>query len=101
MFCKHPRKYILKDFKGAIQSDGYVAYGIYENKKDVILLGCWTHARRKFEDALSNDAQRASYALEQIQLFYRIERQIEDEKLSKEEAEQLRQTKAYPLLKAF
>jgi hypothetical protein len=36
-----------------------------------------------------------------IQLFYRIDRQIEDGKLSKEEAEQLRQTKAYPLAQIF
>jgi hypothetical protein len=31
---------ILKDFKGAVQSDGYSAYDIYENRKDVLLLGC-------------------------------------------------------------
>ena len=36
---------LLKDFKGAVQTDGYEAYSIYENKKDVLLLGCWAHAR--------------------------------------------------------
>jgi hypothetical protein len=37
---------ILKDFKGAVQSDGYGAYDIYETKKDVLLLGCWAHVRK-------------------------------------------------------
>jgi hypothetical protein len=32
---------ILRDFKCAVQSDGYGAYNIYENKKGVLLLGCW------------------------------------------------------------
>jgi transposase len=92
---------ILKDFKGAVQSDGYFAYDIYENKKDVLLLGCWAHARRKFEEALKNDPVRATFALEQIQLLYRLERQAEDENLTKEQIQELRQTKAYPLMQAF
>jgi len=92
---------ILKDFKGAVQSDGYVAYDIYENKEGVILLSCWAHVRRKFEEALKNDPQRAQFALEHIQLLYRLERQAEDEAMSKEQIEELRQTKAYPLLRAF
>ena len=92
---------LLKDFKGAVQSDGYVAYDIYENKQGVLLLGCWAHARRKFEEALKNDPQRAQFALEYIQLLYRLERQAEDEGMTKEQIEELRQTKAYPLLRAF
>jgi transposase len=92
---------ILKDFKGAIQSDGCAAYGIYENKQDVILLGCWAHARRKFEEALTNDPQRASYALEQIQLLYHLEREMINNHLSKEEIALTRQKTAYPLLVVF
>ncbi|MBI9063579.1 MAG: transposase [Marinilabiliaceae bacterium] len=30
-----------------MQTDGYEAYSIYEQKKGVLLLGCWAHARRK------------------------------------------------------
>jgi transposase len=92
---------ILKNFKGAVQSDGYGAYNIYENKKDVLLLGCWAHARRKFEQALKNDPLRASYALEQIQLLYQLERQMENESLNKDQIEKLRKEKAYPILKSF
>jgi transposase len=92
---------ILKDFKGAVQSDGYAAYDIYENKKDVLLLGCWAHARRKFEEALKNDPLRAKFALEHIQLLYRLERQADDEAMTKEQIEELRQNNAYPLLREF
>jgi hypothetical protein len=37
---------LLKDFHGALQTDGYEAYSIYENKKGVLPIGCWAHARR-------------------------------------------------------
>jgi transposase len=92
---------ILKDFKGAVQSDGYGAYNIYENKKGVLLLACWAHARRKFSDAMKNDPVRAQLALEQIQLLYRLERQAENENMTKEQIEELRKTKSYPLMQAF
>jgi hypothetical protein len=53
-----------------VQSDGYGAYNIYEPKKGMLLLGCWAHARQKFEQALKNDPVRAQFDLEQIQLIY-------------------------------
>ncbi|MDR2804776.1 MAG: transposase, partial [Dysgonamonadaceae bacterium] len=74
---------------------------IYENKNGVLLLGCWAHARRKFEQALKNDPVRADFALKQIQLLYLLERQAEEEKRSKEQIELLRKEKAYPILKVF
>jgi transposase len=36
---------LLHPFQGAVQSDAYGAYDIYENKKGVLLLGCMAHAR--------------------------------------------------------
>jgi len=45
---KHPAEF-LKGFKGYIHCDGYAGY----NKLvDVTLVGCWAHARRKFDEAL-------------------------------------------------
>jgi transposase len=92
---------LLKNFKGAIQSDGYGAYGIYEKKQDVLLLGCWAHARRKFEQALKDDPPRAEYALEQIGRLYQLERLIVEKNLSKEQTEEVRKKEAYPILKDF
>jgi transposase len=92
---------ILRDFKGAVQSDGYGAYNIYENKKGLLLPGCWAHARRKFEQALKNDPARVQFALEQIQLLYHLERRAKDGQYTKEETERLRREEAYPVLRAF
>lgn len=92
---------LLKDYRGAVQSDGYGAYDIYENKEGVLLLGCWAHARRKFDQALGNDPPRAQFAMEQIQILYTIERRISDENLTNKQAEELRKNEAYPILRAF
>ena len=41
---------LLKDFKGAIQSDGYCVYEHFEGMKGKLMLGCWAHARRYQKD---------------------------------------------------
>jgi transposase len=89
---------LLRDFKGALQSDGYGAYSIYENKKNVLLLGCMAHARRKFEEALKEDRPRAEYALLLMRELYEIERQMQEEELSFADIEKFRKEKSYPIL---
>jgi transposase len=92
---------LFKDYKGVIQSDGYAAYDMYENKKGVLPIGCWAHARRKFDEALKEDKDRASYALEQIGLLYQVERRADAEGLSYEERAGLRTRLSYPIMVAF
>ena len=92
---------LLHGYKGAVQTDGYDAYSIYENKKGVLLLGCWAHARRKFSDALSEDKSGAEYALEQIGMIYKVETMADDQGLSFEGRAELRSRLAYPLMCAF
>lgn len=92
---------LLKDYQGVIQSDGYAVYDIYENKKGVLPIGCWAHARRKFEEALKEDKTLASYALEQIGLLYDVERRADAENLSDEERAKLRSRLSYPIMVAF
>lgn len=92
---------LLKDFRGAVQSDGYGAYDIYENKQGVLLLGCWAHVRRKFEHALSDDPERAQYALRVIGELYAIERRVKEQGLPPDEIEAIRKKDAYPLIREF
>lgn len=92
---------ILQNVRGAIQCDGYDAYSVFENKKGVLLLGCWAHARRKFESALTEDPKLANKALDYIGLLYLIEAGIKDKELSAEQATQERKRLAYPILKVF
>jgi len=92
---------LFKDYQGVIQTDAYAVYDIYENKKGVLPIGCWAHARRKFEEALKEDKTRASYALEQISLLYDVERRADTENLSDEERSELRSRLSYPIMVAF
>lgn len=92
---------LFKDYRGVIQSDGYAVYDMYENKKGVLPIGCWAHARRKFEEALSEDKARASYALEQIGLLYDVESRADRENLSFDERAGLRSRLSYPIMVAF
>lgn len=92
---------LLKDFHGALQTDGYEVYKMYEDKKGVLPLGCWAHARRKFEEALKEDKARAKYALAQIGMLYDVERRADEENLSFEERAGLRCRLSYPIMVAF
>ena len=92
---------LLKDYQGAVQTDGYEAYSIYEHKKGVLLLGCWAHARRKFNEAMSEDPSGAKYALEQISMLYKIEAMASDQDMNFEQRAELRKRLAYPLMCAF
>jgi hypothetical protein len=92
---------LLIDFKGALQTDGYGVYNVYEEKKGVTLLGCWAHARRYFEEALKEDKTRAEYALEQIGLLYAVEREADHEELSYMQRAELRERLSYPIMVSF
>jgi transposase len=92
---------LLRNYRGAVQTDGYEAYSIYEHKKGVLLLGCWAHARRKFTEALKEDMAGAEYALGQIGLLYRVETMASDQNLDYNQRAELRKRLAYPILCAF
>ena len=92
---------LLKNYRGAIQTDGYQAYSIYENKKGVLLLGCWAHSRRKFFDALKEDKAGAEYAMGQIKLLYKVEAMATDQNLDHEQRAGLRSRLGYPIMCAF
>lgn len=47
---EHPKDF-LKKFKGYLHCDGYEVY--HNLHKDVIIVGCWAHARRYFEQAVN------------------------------------------------
>src|SRR6056297_3121298 len=91
-------KQLLKNFTGYLQTDGYRAYDWFGRRQDITLLGCWAHARRKFEKALDYDRERAGYVMEQIQKFYAVEREAREFGLDPEGRKQLRLDKALPVI---
>jgi transposase len=64
-------------------------------------MNCMAHARRMFHDALENDAVRATYALEQIQELYAIERICKQEELNFNQVARVRQQIAVPILESL
>ena len=88
---------MLKDYKGALQTDGYAAYSIFEEKKGVLPLGCMAHVRRKFETALVTTPQ-AQKALDYIALLYMLEANLKEEGADYEQIRKEREQKAYPIL---
>lgn len=92
-----PRE-LLENFKGFLQTDGYVVYDEFDLRQDIILLGCMAHARRYFEKALDNDRERAEYFMGKIQEVYAIEREIKTKELKGSNILRLRKQKAMPAL---
>ncbi len=88
----------LKDFKGHLQTDGYIVYDDFDKKPGITLLNCMAHARRKFDEAKDNDLVRASHVLSEMQKLYALERQGKENELSESELYQLRQQEAVPIL---
>ena len=49
----HPREF-LKDYSGICVTDGYQVYHTFEKEReDLTIAGCWVHARRRFDEALT------------------------------------------------
>ena len=88
----------LKDFKGSLQTDGYVAYDVFGRDKDITLLACMAHARRKFDEAKANDKERAEAMLTMIQELYAIERKAKLLVPDYEAIRELRQKESLPQL---
>lgn len=88
----------LGSFRGMLQTDGYVAYDIYEKKDGITLFGCMAHARRKFEQAKENDLKRAEYVLERMAKLYMTEREAREKGLSFDQRKELRTEQSLPVL---
>ena len=76
---------LLKDFRGILQTDGYVAYKTVASSGDataatddgIVLAHCWAHCRRRFfEIAHKRPAPIAREALQRIAELYEIEAEI-------------------------
>ena len=90
---------LLKDYQGAIQSDGYDVYNKFTGMEGKTMLGCWAHARRKFVEAMKENERLASEALVYIGDLYHVETLAAG--LDDEEHMQMRREKSYPQIRKF
>jgi transposase len=102
-------KRLLRGFEGFLQTDGYEGYTAIGREPGIVHVGCWAHARRKFDEALrgqgkskkkgnkrSGKESKARRALTQIQALYAIERSLKD--ASTEERHAARQDRSKPVI---
>jgi len=98
----YPKEF-LKGFRGFLHVDGYAGY---HKVPDVTLVGCWAHARRKYDEALKAlpnpqgiMAVSSKEGLEYCNQLFEIERQVKD--LSFEERHEQRLARSKPVLDAY
>jgi transposase len=101
--AKRPAEF-LKGFKGYLHTDGYAAYhtGLGEG---VVVVGCFAHCRRKFDEALKGlpeTERQGSLALQGKQYcgaLFKIEEKLAD--MSADERRKERERLAKPILDKF
>ncbi len=97
---------MLHSYSGAVQTDGYKGYNFLDMQNDVVHLGCWAHARRKFIEAdkarpKKGKAGSTTIALNFIKNLYKVENDAKRKGLAGKELVIYRKEKAEPLLKKF
>ena len=77
--AKHPKEF-LAGYKGYLHTDGYAGY--HDLGKDITVVGCWAHTRRKFDEAVKSlpkgkvKGSSASQGLTYCNLLFGIEQEI-------------------------
>ena len=99
---KHPKKF-LEGFKGYLHVDGYDGYTVVP---EIILVGCWAHARRYFMEALKamppkkDDKPTATEeGLAFCNKLFNIEKKLHD--VTKDERYEARLKQSQPVLDDF
>jgi len=99
---------LLAGFQGFLQTDGYGGYDGLGEASGVVHVGCFAHARRKFDEALRGQGKQrkkgksppretvARQGLSRIDALFKLERSYRD--LPPDERHRLRQEKLAPLL---
>jgi transposase len=101
----------LDDYHGYIQSDDFAGYDHLDQNPNIVHLGCWSHARRKFVKVVKvrkkhrsnrlNPKSLADEALDYIGNLYQVEKEARRLQLDAVGIYQLRQEKTKPLLDKF
>lgn len=98
----HPKAF-LKGFKGYLHTDGYAGY--HDLGEDITVVGCWTHARRKFDEAMKAlpkgkaKGSSASQGLAYCNLLFEIEQGLAEKTAEERHNQRLKQAK--PVLDAM
>lgn len=96
--AERPQQLLKRRARGPTQSDGYTGYNaVYKNEElDLYEVGCWSHTRRYFVDALSND-KRAAEPLRLIKQLFKLEELARAKGMSPHQRLKLRQIRSKPI----
>lgn len=96
-------KRFLSGYAGYLHTDGYAGY--HDLSKEIVVVGCWAHARRKFDEALNviTPADRASSKAMKGKRYCDALFAVEDKlrMLMPEERTSKRKELAEPILREF
>lgn len=90
----------LKEFRGAVQTDGYKVYDYFEKVPGIVMLACMAHVRRKFVDAQSSNPL-AGEMVKFIATLYALEENLRSADATYEEIKEERQRLALPILEGM
>ena len=100
--AKHPKEF-LAGYSGYLHTDGYAGY--HDLGKDITVVGCWAHARRRFDEAVKSlpkgkaKGSSASRGLAYCNPLFEIEQGLSVETEQKRYEQRLEQAK--PVLDAM
>ena len=100
---EHARN-IVQGWEGFLQADAYQAYDTLVQGTQILLVGCWAHARRKFFEAhKASPSPLSSDALGRIKKLYALEdrcrKQARDEGYTNQQFVEARRAAVQPYLK--
>lgn len=93
-----PRSF-LSGYRGCLQVDAYSGYDAVLRSGQLVEVGCWAHARRRFVTAFDSAKEQAGTVIAAIRRLYAIEHEGRD--LDHAARRELRQREARPLLDAL
>lgn len=97
--CRAGPNAFFEGYQGYVQVDAHSSFeDLFQAGSVMIEVGCHSHARRKFDQAMDHDPVRSCQALLIWKDLYRIERQAKADDLGPEALLKVRQTQAIPLL---
>lgn len=89
---------VLRDRKGYVQADAYSGYDELFETTGCVEVGCWAHARRKFDEAKTTEPSLAKEILDLVGKLYEVEREAKERRLDAAGRLQLRRERSVRVL---
>ena len=91
----------LQNFTGYISTDGYAAYSIFDDAEaypDITRIGCWTHARRMYVEALESERKECTTMINNIGRLFAVEIKAKITGMDAQARRTLRERESTPIL---